>query len=1305
MNLSPLLKLFNQISTYNTLADALHWGELTGAMRRPLGVLTAARPALLAALQADLQRPIFFMTARADRARILTEQIQIWTQNPTSVFRLPDPDALPHEKIFWGSETIQGRLAALSALVTYNQHREITQKSAGNSVSQSPSSPPLIVTSARSLMHHTLPSSEFTIMEFKVGQRIRLNEVVAQWVELGYQPEDVVEVAGSFSRRGGILDVFPPSSPNPIRIELFGDEIDSLRCFDPATQRSEHRLKSFIVGPATESLPRYASCAAEQLSHWNLADLQSSTKITFEEDIARLSRGTAFRGIEYYLPFFYNGRHGQSGESSPTSVLDYLPEDTLIFIEDPQELAAVVDELEIQARTLKRDLINVGDLPADWPDPYFGWPRLAQALITRNPLILGFTPFSSKQSPTSPTYPPDASSESPISNPSTEVTLSKAELLRTSSQSPTTASQFQTRTERLSKQPEQSRTIQNRESRPLASSESAPSTGSGQALSPTERSKIDLAPYFFGFTFVAAPAFGGQVKNVLPEIIDRKKHNERVVLVSRQSARLSHLLNEYATDSTVTPISTLNPGAPPPPSGSISLLHGMLIEGWQLRDPREDDTSLVTVMSDSELFGWKKPTTTRRPKPRKGVTPETFFADVNPGDWVVHIEHGIGCYIGLVKLDFEGVEREYLAVQYANNDKLYVPIYQADRLARYVGADDHAPMLNRLGGADWNVVKRRAKRAIEDIAKELLEIYAKRELAPGHAFSPDTEWQTEIEDAFPFVETDDQLRAVAEVKADMEKLRPMDRLVCGDVGYGKTEVALRAAFKAAMDGKQAAILAPTTVLAQQHLQTFQDRLAAYPIQIEVLSRFRTRNQQQQTLQNLAAGITDIVIGTHRLLQQDVVFKNLGLLVIDEEQRFGVKQKEKLKAMRTEVDVLTLTATPIPRTLHMSLSGARDLSTIDTPPEERLPVQTVVTQLDETLIRTAILRELDRGGQVFYVYNRIMGIEQKANRIRNIVPEAGVEVGHGQMSERQLERVMIGFVAGETDVLVSTTIIENGLDLPNVNTIIIDRADRMGLAQLYQLRGRVGRGAVQAYAYLLTPKHYESTPAARKRLEAIAEASELGAGFRIAMRDLEIRGAGDLLGARQHGHIAAVGFDLYTRLLTQAIRELKGEAPRSVTGEETAAYLNPLSEGVQLNLPIPAYVPEDYLPEEKLRFRLYRRLAGITTLEGIGEMVKELEDRFGDMPEPVANLLYQLKLKLLAIEGGVKAVVTEVGQILVRAESLEDIDRAGLERRLGPAVRVTRRQVILPLHPKQEVWQTELEKTLRLIGRMLHDPAG
>ncbi|MDM8528931.1 transcription-repair coupling factor, partial [Anaerolineales bacterium HSG24] len=805
--------------------------------------------------------------------------------------------------------------------------------------------------------------------------------------------------------------------------------------------------------------------------------------------------------------------------------------------------------------------------------------------------------------------------------------------------------------------------------------------------------------------FMNSPVFGGQVKNVVNEVTKRQKQGDRVLMISRQANRLSNLFRDQA-DFIVTPIDSLNAGMPPPNSGSVTLINSVLMEGWALKH----DQTVITVLTDSEIFGWKKPTTTRRRKPRKGITPETFFADVNPGDLVVHIEHGIGCYVGLVKIELDGTIREYLAVEYAKSDKLYVPIHQADRLARYVGVEDKGPGLTRLGSADWNTVKRRAKKAIKDLAQDLLKLYAQREVVPGRAFAADSEWQTELEDTFSFVETDDQLQAINDVKADMEKTRPMDRLVCGDVGYGKTEVALRAAFKAVLDGTQVAILVPTTVLAQQHYQTFIDRLRNYPVEIEMLSRFRTKKQQEQTLLKLAMGTVDIVIGTHRLIQKDVVFKNLGLLVIDEEQRFGVTHKEKLKDMRANavtgksVDALTLTATPIPRTLHMSLSGMRDLSIISTPPEERLPIHTTVAEYDEILIKTAISRELARGGQVFYVFNRVMGIEQKANRIRSLLPDAKVSVGHGQMSERKLERVMVDFVSGENDVLVCTTIVESGLDLPNVNTIIIDRADKMGLAQLYQLRGRVGRGARQAYAYLLTAKHHKLKQDAYKRLEAITEANELGAGFQIAMRDLEIRGAGELLGSRQHGQISAVGFDLYTRLLAQAVNDLGGMPNETSKGmNEALTYLTPLSEGIQLNLPIPAYVPENYLPEEKIRLRLYRRLAGLTTLSEIEDMSKELEDRFGEMPEPVANLLYQLKLKILAQEAKAKAVITESGQLVIKADSLEWIDRDGLQRRAKTITKMTPRQLWMSLHPDSEVWQAELEKVLRLIGRMVNDP--
>ncbi|RME40901.1 MAG: transcription-repair coupling factor, partial [Caldilineae bacterium] len=728
------------------------------------------------------------------------------------------------------------------------------------------------------------------------------------------------------------------------------------------------------------------------------------------------------------------------------------------------------------------------------------------------------------------------------------------------------------------------------------------------------------------------------------------------------------------------------------------------LEGWLLR-PRQDAAPLLTFLTDAELFGVRKPQPRRRRRVRRGITPETFFSDVKPGDYVVHIEHGIGVFQGLVKLALDGVEREYLEVHYSQGDKLYVPIHQADRLSRYIGADDTPPVLHRLGTSDWSKIKKRARAAVADIAAELLRLYAERQIVPGRAFGPDTDWQRELEAAFPYVETEDQLKAIAEVKADMERPRPMDRLICGDVGYGKTEVALRAAFKAVMDGAQVAILVPTTVLAQQHYNTFRERLAPYPVTVEMLSRFRTPAQTRRILEGLASGGVDIVIGTHRLLQRDVRFKDLGLLIVDEEQRFGVRHKERLRQLRANVDTLTLSATPIPRTLHMALSGVRDMSVIDTPPEERLPIKTTIAHADDTLIRTAILREFDRGGQVYFVHNRVMGIEQMANHIRRLVPEARVRVAHGQMPERQLERVMLDFAAGEFDVLVSTTIIESGLDIPNVNTILINRADRFGLAQLYQLRGRVGRAAVQSYAYLLVPPGHNLPDIARRRLDAIREASELGAGFQIAMRDLEIRGAGDLLGARQHGHIAAVGFDLYVRLLAQAVQERKEVVGAGETDTLTAEYLLPLEEDIQIHLPLPVYLPEDYLPEEHLRLRLYRRMANLNTLEEVESMGRELEDRFGALPEPVVNLMYQLKLKVLCRAAGVRYVSTEGGQVVIRAETLENVDRPGLQRRLSAGVRVGRRQIWIPLHDDAAQWQGELEKALTLLGRMVNDPAG
>ena len=649
--------------------------------------------------------------------------------------------------------------------------------------------------------------------------------------------------------------------------------------------------------------------------------------------------------------------------------------------------------------------------------------------------------------------------------------------------------------------------------------------------------------------FVAGPRFGGQVRNVVTEVERGLRDGATVVLVSRQAPRLAEIFDEAR--HAIAPVEQI---VTPPPPG-LTVVQGVMDEGWKLEcrmlndecrtegadsSFSTDHSSFVWFLTDAELFGWGKPKP-RRPQRTRALAPEVFFADVKPGDCVVHIEHGIGRFKGLLKMTLDGTEREYLQVEYAQGDQLYVPVHQADRLARFVGPGEGSPSLHRLGTLEWEQVKARAKKAVAEIAIDLLDLYASREVVQGHAFSPDAPWQHELEASFPYVETEDQLVAIEAVKHDMEQPRPMDRLICGDVGYGKTEVALRAAFKAIMDGKQVAVLVPTTVLCQQHYTNFSRRLAAFPVTVGTLSRFQTSSNQDRTISGLATGSIDLVVGTHRLLSKDVAFRDLGLLIVDEEQRFGVAHKERIKQLRTEVDVLTLTATPIPRTLHMSLTGVRDLSTIETPPEERLPVKTFVGEFDESLIRQAILRELDRNGQIYFVHNRVQGIQQIAARVQKIVPEASVAVGHGQMPEKELSAVMLAFAEGSYDILVCTSIIESGLDIPNANTIIINRADQFGLAQLYQLRGRVGRSAVRAYSYLLVDKYKTLTEDARRRLEALQEASELGAGFRIAMEDLEIRGAGELLGARQHGHISAVGFDLYTRLLAQAVAEAKEQA--------------------------------------------------------------------------------------------------------------------------------------------------------------------
>ncbi len=1165
MHLTGLLDFIRTTPAYIALRDALREGLAPGSQE----LLRAARPYLTAALALDLGRPILYIADRVDRAYNIAEQLPAWSPDLT-VLRYPEPGPLCYEYAPWPETNIRGRLSVLAALCPPPL------------LKQPPKTPLVIVTSARALMQKTMP-----VREFRAGSRLlrrgdhtEPEKLLHTLLGLGYTPATITTEHGTFSRRGGIIDIFPMAAERPARLEFFGDEIESLRLFDPASQRSDEEVDQVVITPAREALPRLAPPVATQLAAWFARQpAPDEDSASTQPDAERLGGGSAFATLEYYLPYFYD---------YPGGLLDYAPPDSLLVVDDWAALRDMVEDLETQAIELRQEKLKSDQLPPAYPLPYLTWDELYEEITARAVLHLG-----------------------------------EKTALETAA---------------------------------------------------------DAGAPLLSESFVPGPRFSGQIKPFLDYLFELRYGGQPTVVVTRQAERLAELWGQQ--DTYLAPTDSVDSLAE---TGARQFVEGALAEGWILRRPDGD----VHLLTDAEIFGWKRPEP-RRIRQARPAAPESSFADLEPGDYVVHVEYGIGRFIGLQKRILNGDEREYLVVQYAGTDQLFVPIHQADRLARYIGADDRPPQLSRLGTPDWVRTRESTRQAVEEIARELLELYAKRAQIVGHAYSPDTPWQHELEASFPYVETEDQLRAIEEVKQDMERPQPMDRLICGDVGYGKTEVALRAAFKAIMDGKQVAMLVPTTVLAQQHYNTFSQRLVPFPVKVEMLSRFRDRKAQQAILHELATGQIDIIIGTHRLLQPDVRFKDLGLLIIDEEQRFGVTHKEQLKQMRTEVDVLTMTATPIPRTLYMALTGIRDISTIQTAPEERLPISTHIGTYDKRLVRQAILRELERGGQVFFVHNRVQTIQVKAHELRQLVPEARILVGHGQMDEQDLERTMLRFAQGEFDVLVCTSIIESGLDIPNANTLIVDRADWFGLAQLYQLRGRVGRGAARAYAYFFHPPWSRLTDDARSRLQTIKEQAELGAGFHIAMRDLEIRGAGDILGARQSGHVAAVGFHLYTHLLSQAVSRLKGE--------RTGGVPQPALPGgaITIDLPLPAYIPTDFIPDMGLRLQLYRRLADVRDETAVDEMRTELADRFGSLPEAIEGLLYQIRVKLRAQAANATAVGHEDEQIYIRLPYLAEIDRNALQDYLANGVRVSRTAVWLPRGLPRRAWQ---ERLLDLLDRL------
>lgn len=1168
MNLSGLIPLLDASPEFQAFLSRLDAGPL---VTEPLEVLDAARPFVLAALHQKRNAPIIVLTARTERAKQLWMDLSAWSAAPERIYFFAEPDPLLYERMPWSVETIALRLAALSAFST------------------TPAPPPfLIVTTMRALMLRTAPRAEFQrhVFVLRRGESVSLTYLLRAWTELGYDPSSVVDAPGLFSRRGGIVDIWLPSRANPVRIELVGDEIETLREFDPATQRSGQVIETLLITPASEAEIARAPQVAERAAQLDLSDLHPVAANTYRQDLDALANKQRFRGIEFYLPYF-----------ETACLLDYLPEGALIVADDWQELEGMTEQFEQQAEQVRADLEGRGELPRNFPRPYFTWQELRDKLLKHSRLLFDY--------------------------------------------------------------------------RGITEAQSLPFT-------PGER-------------------FGGQVKRVVDEIMHAREQGARVIAVTRQAERIADLLRER--DFFVKPKTDI---AHLPEPGHLVLVQGAVTEGWTLHVETLEPSN-VQLLTDAEIFGWSRPKprrlTSQYPRPQ---APEAFFADLSEGDYVVHIDHGIGVFRGLEKLELGGPDTEYLRLEYAHGDKLYVPVHQLDRLSRYVAPGGHNPTLHRLGTAEWAQVKERTKKAVADIAQELLELYATREIVTGYAYSQDTQWQHELEASFPYVETPDQLSVINAVKRDMQQKRPMDRLVVGDVGYGKTEVALRAAFKAVMDGKQVAILVPTTVLAQQHFNTFRERLAPFPVSVEMLSRFRSDKEQDEIVKKLAEGAIDIVIGTHRILSPDVAFKDLGLMIVDEEQRFGVQHKERLKQLRAHVDVLTLTATPIPRTLYLSLSGARDMSTIETPPEERLPIRTYVAAYDDGLVRDAILRELDRGGQVFFVHNRVQGIGIVTDQLRKLVPEARIGIGHGQMHEDQLESVMSEFAAGKYDVLVCTTIIESGIDIPNANTIIINNADKFGLAQLYQLRGRVGRSAARAFAYFLHDKRANLSDDARMRLQSIAEATELGAGFQVAMRDLEIRGAGEILGARQSGHIAAVGLDLYARLLAGAIQEARlqrtrdeeqGNGKATRRGSEAVNPAQRILHAPSIDLLIVSQIPEDYVADAALRLRLYRRLADVNDEQQIADMAREFQERFGAPPMEVENLFFVLRLKLAATRALVAMITLDDGRIMVRFRNEDSARSEGLNKKWGTRLRASRERMWMAGPEVNPHWREQLMRVL------------
>ena len=1008
-----------------------------------------------------------------------------------------------------------------------------------------------IITTLPGCMERVLPLDALKdhVLEFSQDSQMDLQELSGQLSEMGYEKTSQAERPGQFALRGGIVDIFSLTEENPVRIELWGDEIDSIRSFDPDSQRSIENLEKIRIYPAAEVIitEEQARLAAQKIKKEAKKQEEKLRSAMQTEEAYRIKEMAAevterllelheHTGLDAFSPYFYE---------ETVSFLDYFEKDALILLDEPNRILEEGKAVEKEFSENMENRLAKGYVLPGQMKLLYGSSEIIGALNRRNCLGLCI------------------------------MDLPKAPWCITGRYSMTVRS---------------------------------------------------ISSYHNSF------------EQLVKDLTRWKKEGYRVALLCASRTRAGRLaeelrdqgLNSFFTEDTDREIMP----------GEILLTKGNTHQGYEYPLIR------FAVIAESDIFGKK-----RKKRPRQRVyegTKISGFAELNVGDYVVHESHGLGIYRGIEKIEVDKVKKDYMKIEYDGGSNLYVLATQSDVIQKYAGSDAKMPKLNKLGAPEWNKTRAKVRTAVRDIAKDLVALYAQRQEKEGFVYGPDTVWQREFEEMFEFQETDDQLTAIEDTKKDMESHKIMDRLICGDVGFGKTEVAIRAAFKAVQESKQVVYLVPTTILAQQHYNTFVQRMKDFPVRIDLLCRFRTQAEQKKTLTDLKKGTVDILIGTHRVLSKDVVYKDLGLLIIDEEQRFGVTHKEKIKQLKTNVDVLTLTATPIPRTLHMSLIGIRDMSVLEEPPIDRMEIQTYVMEYNDEMVREAISRELARGGQVYYVYNRVNTIAEMTGTIAKLVPQANVAFAHGQMKERELERIMYDFINGDIDVLVSTTIIETGLDIPNVNTMIIHDADTMGLSQLYQLRGRVGRSNRSAYAFLMYRRNKMLKEVAEKRLHAIREFTELGSGIKIAMRDLEIRGAGNLLGAKQHGHMEAVGYDLYCKMLNESVKELKGEADPKESFQTA------------IDLDINAYIPDEYIRNEYQKLDIYKRIASIESQEEYDDMLEELVDRFGEPPKSVQNLLAVALLKCQAHAVYVTEVIQKENVIKCMMFDHAPIDAAAIE---------------------------------------------